>query len=114
MFEGRTRATGHLRRISFEQGRPIEREPKLGELHQRIRDVRQAPTAFSSNPPWIRSHLNRPRLQLSRDRAIQSVYQLPTEFNQAVIGTKLAHCEITNHYSVELAAPARPALLDAK
>jgi aldose sugar dehydrogenase len=43
MFEGRTRATGHLRRITFEQGRPIQREPMLTELHQRIRDVRQGP-----------------------------------------------------------------------
>jgi glucose/arabinose dehydrogenase len=43
MFEGRTRATGHLQRISFEQGRPIQREPILTELHQRIRDVRQGP-----------------------------------------------------------------------
>jgi glucose/arabinose dehydrogenase len=43
MFEGRTRATGHLRRITFEQGRPIQREPILTELHQRIRDVRQGP-----------------------------------------------------------------------
>jgi len=43
MFEGRTRATGHLQRITFEQGRPIQREPILVELHQRIRDVRQGP-----------------------------------------------------------------------
>jgi len=43
MFEGRTRATGHVRRITFEQGRPIQREPILTELHQRIRDVRQGP-----------------------------------------------------------------------
>ncbi|HET9217344.1 MAG TPA: PQQ-dependent sugar dehydrogenase [Terriglobia bacterium] len=43
MFEGRTRATGHLQRISFEQGRPIQREPILTELHQRIRDVRVGP-----------------------------------------------------------------------
>lgn len=43
MFEGRTRATGHLRRITFEQGRPIQREPILTELHQRIRDVRVGP-----------------------------------------------------------------------
>ena len=42
-FEGRTRGTGHLRRITFEQGRPIPREPMLTELHQRIRDVRQGP-----------------------------------------------------------------------
>jgi len=43
MFEGRTRGTGHLRRITFENGRPIQREPMLTELHQRIRDVRQGP-----------------------------------------------------------------------
>ena len=43
MFEGRTRATGHLQRITFENGRPIQREPILTELHQRIRDVRVAP-----------------------------------------------------------------------
>ena len=43
MFEGRTRATGHLQRITFEQGRPIQREPILTELHQRIRDVRVGP-----------------------------------------------------------------------
>ena len=43
MFEGRTRATGHLQRITFEQGRPIQREPILTELHQRIRDVRAGP-----------------------------------------------------------------------
>ena len=43
MFEGRTRATGHLQRITFEQGRPIQREPILSDLHQRIRDVRVGP-----------------------------------------------------------------------
>ena len=43
MFEGRTRATGHLQRITFEQGHPIQREPILTELHQRIRDVRAGP-----------------------------------------------------------------------
>jgi len=43
MFEGRTRATGHMRRITFEQGHPIQREPILTELHQRIRDVRVGP-----------------------------------------------------------------------
>jgi aldose sugar dehydrogenase len=43
MFEGRTRATGHVRRLTFEQGRPIQREPILTELHQRIRDVRSGP-----------------------------------------------------------------------
>jgi glucose/arabinose dehydrogenase len=44
MFEGRTRGTGHLQRITLnEQGRPIQREPILTELRQRIRDVRQGP-----------------------------------------------------------------------
>jgi catechol 2,3-dioxygenase-like lactoylglutathione lyase family enzyme len=44
MFEGRTRGTGHLRRITINaQGRPIQREPILIELRQRIRDVRQGP-----------------------------------------------------------------------
>ena len=43
MFEGRTRGTGHVRRLTFEQGRPIQREPILTELHQRIRDVRSGP-----------------------------------------------------------------------
>jgi glucose/arabinose dehydrogenase len=43
MFEGRTRGTGHVRRITFNQGRPIQREPILHELRQRIRDVRQGP-----------------------------------------------------------------------
>ena len=43
MFEGRTRGTGHLQRITFTEGRPIQREPILIELRQRIRDVRQGP-----------------------------------------------------------------------
>jgi glucose/arabinose dehydrogenase len=44
MFEGRTRGTGHLQRITInEAGRPIQREPILTELRQRIRDVRQGP-----------------------------------------------------------------------
>jgi glucose/arabinose dehydrogenase len=44
MFAGRTRGTGHLQRIVInEAGRPINREPLLTELHQRIRDVRQGP-----------------------------------------------------------------------
>jgi glucose/arabinose dehydrogenase/extradiol dioxygenase family protein len=43
MFEGRTRGTGHLQRITFDEGRPIQREPILTELRQRIRDVRQGP-----------------------------------------------------------------------
>jgi glucose/arabinose dehydrogenase len=44
MVEGRTSGTGHVRRITFnERGQPIQREPILAELHQRIRDVRQGP-----------------------------------------------------------------------
>ncbi len=44
MFAGRTRGTGHLQRILInEAGRPINREPLLTELRQRIRDVRQGP-----------------------------------------------------------------------
>jgi glucose/arabinose dehydrogenase len=43
MFEGRTRGTGHIQRITFNEGRPIQREPILIELRQRIRDVRQGP-----------------------------------------------------------------------
>jgi glucose/arabinose dehydrogenase len=43
MFAGRTRATGHLVRITFNKGRPIQREPIIAELKQRIRDVRQGP-----------------------------------------------------------------------
>ena len=44
MFEGRTRGTGHLQRITVnDKGRPIQREPILTELRQRIRDVRQGP-----------------------------------------------------------------------
>ena len=44
MFQGRTRGTGHLQRIVLnDKGRPINREPLLGELRQRIRDVRQGP-----------------------------------------------------------------------
>ena len=40
---GRTRGTGHIQRITFNEGRPIQREPILTELRQRIRDVRQGP-----------------------------------------------------------------------
>jgi glucose/arabinose dehydrogenase len=44
MMEGRTRATGHVQRITFaENGQPIQREPILAQLRQRIRDVRQGP-----------------------------------------------------------------------
>jgi glucose/arabinose dehydrogenase len=44
MMEGRTRATGHVQRITFsDDGRPIQREPILAQLRQRIRDVRPGP-----------------------------------------------------------------------
>ena len=43
LFEGRTRMTGHIQRITFNEGRPIQREPILTDLHQRIRDVRPGP-----------------------------------------------------------------------
>ena len=44
MMEGRTRATGHVQRITFaENGQPIQREPILAQLRQRIRDVRSGP-----------------------------------------------------------------------
>lgn len=47
LFEGRTRGTGHVRRITFnDKGAPIQREPILIELRQRIRDVRQGPDGF--------------------------------------------------------------------
>jgi aldose sugar dehydrogenase len=46
MMEGRTRSTGHIQRITFNNGRPIQREPILTELHQRIRDVRPGPDGF--------------------------------------------------------------------
>jgi glucose/arabinose dehydrogenase len=44
MMEGRTRATGHVQRITFsDDGQPIQREPILAQLRQRIRDVRMGP-----------------------------------------------------------------------
>jgi aldose sugar dehydrogenase len=44
MFAGRSRGTGHVQRIVINAaGRPINREPLLAELRQRIRDVRQGP-----------------------------------------------------------------------
>jgi glucose/arabinose dehydrogenase len=43
MMEGRTRATGHVQRITFANGAPIQREPILAQLRQRIRDVRPGP-----------------------------------------------------------------------
>ncbi len=44
MMYGRTRATGHVQRLTFnDAGNPIQREPILIELRQRIRDVRPGP-----------------------------------------------------------------------
>jgi glucose/arabinose dehydrogenase len=43
MMAGRIRWTGHVQRLTFENGQPIQREPILAELRQRIRDVRQGP-----------------------------------------------------------------------
>ncbi len=44
MFAGRSRGTGHVQRIVINAaGKPINREPLLAELRQRIRDVRQGP-----------------------------------------------------------------------
>ena len=44
MFAGRSRGTGHVQRIVINAaGKPINREPLLTELRQRIRDVRQGP-----------------------------------------------------------------------
>ena len=46
MMQGRTRATGHIQRVTFTNGHPIQREPILTDLHQRIRDVRPGPDGF--------------------------------------------------------------------
>jgi glucose/arabinose dehydrogenase/catechol 2,3-dioxygenase-like lactoylglutathione lyase family enzyme len=46
MMEGRTRGTGHVRRITFARAGAIQREPILTELRQRIRDVRPGPDGF--------------------------------------------------------------------
>ncbi len=44
MMMGRIRWTGHMQRLTFnEGGHPIQREPILYELRQRIRDVREGP-----------------------------------------------------------------------
>jgi len=44
LMEGRTRATGHMQRITFtESGQPVQREPVLTQLRQRVRDVRMGP-----------------------------------------------------------------------
>jgi glucose/arabinose dehydrogenase len=46
MMAGRIRWTGHIQRLTFEEGRPIQREPILIELRQRIRDVRPGPDGY--------------------------------------------------------------------
>ncbi len=44
LMEGRVPRTGHLERIVFNaKGEELRRESMLGELQQRIRDVRQGP-----------------------------------------------------------------------
>ena len=44
MMQGRVSWTGHIQRITFNDlGQPIQREPILIELRQRIRDVRPGP-----------------------------------------------------------------------
>jgi aldose sugar dehydrogenase len=44
LMMGRIRWTGHVQRLTFnDEGRPIQREPILTELRQRIRDVREGP-----------------------------------------------------------------------
>jgi glucose/arabinose dehydrogenase len=43
LMRGRVRGSGHLQRLSFENGRAITREPILLELRQRVRDVREGP-----------------------------------------------------------------------
>ena len=43
MMAGRIRWTGHIQRLTFENGAPIQREPVLVEIRQRIRDVRAGP-----------------------------------------------------------------------
>jgi glucose/arabinose dehydrogenase len=43
MMTGRIRWTGHVQRLTFENGQPIQREPILTEIRQRIRDVRAGP-----------------------------------------------------------------------
>ncbi|MGD2166516.1 MAG: PQQ-dependent sugar dehydrogenase [Gammaproteobacteria bacterium] len=59
MMTGRIRWTGHVQRLSFnEAGRPITREPLLGNLRQRIRDVRPGPDGFiyvltDQNPGYL-------------------------------------------------------------
>jgi len=43
MMRGRVRGSGHIQRLTFENGRAITREPILQELRQRIRDARPGP-----------------------------------------------------------------------
>jgi glucose/arabinose dehydrogenase len=47
MLQGRTRATGQMQRVVLNaKGQPIQREPLLVDLHQRIRDIHQGPDGF--------------------------------------------------------------------
>jgi glucose/arabinose dehydrogenase len=47
MMQGRTRWTGHVQRLTFDEaGHPINREPLLTQLRQRVRDVRPGPDGF--------------------------------------------------------------------
>ncbi len=43
LMQGRTRWTGHMQRLTFVDGLSINREPMLGQLRQRIRDVQAGP-----------------------------------------------------------------------
>jgi glucose/arabinose dehydrogenase len=59
MMTGRIRWTGHVERLTFnEAGHPITREPLLGDLRQRIRDVRPGPDGLiyvltDENPGFV-------------------------------------------------------------
>jgi glucose/arabinose dehydrogenase len=46
MMAGRIRWTGHVQRLTFENGLSIQREPVIAELRQPIRDVRAGPDGF--------------------------------------------------------------------
>ena len=46
MMQGRIRWTGHVQRLTFEEGLSITREPILAELRQRIRDVKPGPNGL--------------------------------------------------------------------
>ena len=59
MMTGRIRWTGHVQRLTFsEEGHSIMREPLLGNLRQRIRDVRPGPDGMiyvltDQNPGYL-------------------------------------------------------------